>query len=526
LRNTEIKGLLLFPRLSGLLEMNKGRRSRRFTARFGRNVALLALITICLGLGPGANGQTASTGALSGIVKGPSGTVLPGVSIQLTGDASGEVRSVSSDETGGFAFPLLPPGTYQLRVEKTDFEPLQLSNLHITVTETLRVELRLQLPALHEQVEAVSEPLLIQTETSALGRVVSEGAVSGLPLVTRNFTQIVGLSTGVSVGVYNAGELGIGGTALSQIAKSNDGIFVYGARSYDNNFQLDGVSTSDVQGSASGSGGIPVPNPDTIEEFKVQTGLYDAVFGRYAGANISVITKTGSNDYHGTIFEFLRNNLLNANDFFLNETGQPRPDLKQNQFGFALGGPVVKDKLSVFGSYQGTRQVNGLAAGQARIACTATVSMPPLTNDRSAEALGRLFGGMSGALGGTAVNPDGSNINPVALALLNFKRPDGSYLIPTPQTVEPTKRFAQQGFSVFTAPCDFSEDQVLANADYVASSRSRFMGRFFLSDQSQTVTFPGNGLNPSGNIPGFPVPLIPVSECSPWRIPIRFRVIG
>ena len=104
-----------------------------------------------------------------------------------------------------------------------------------------------------------------------------------------------------------------------------------------------------------------------LEEFKVQTGLYDASFGARCGANISVITKSGTNKYHGTMFEFLRNDVLNANDYFLNMTGQRRPNLKQNQFGFALGGPIQKDKLLFFGSYQGTRQVNGTAAGQARL---------------------------------------------------------------------------------------------------------------------------------------------------------------
>jgi hypothetical protein len=471
--------------------------------RFYRHAAWLSLATIC---GLSANGQTASTGALSGVTLGPSGAVLVGVSVRLTGDGGRETRSIVSDEEGRFAFLLLPPGTYQLQTDKADFEPLRLDNLHIAVTETLRVELRLELPSRFDRVEAVSDPLLVQTETSALGRVVNQRTVSGLPLVTRNFAQITALSPGVVVGVYNAGELGLGGTALSQIAKSNDGIYVHGARSYDNNFQLDGISTSDVQGSAAGSGGIPVPNPDTIEEFKVQTGLYDAAFGRYAGANISVITKKGSDKFHGSLFEFLRNNVLNANDFFLNQTGQPRPDLKQNQFGFALGGPISKEKLHFFASYQGTRQSNGLAAGQDRIACSATLSMPAITNDRSAAALGKLFGGTSGAFGGVEVNPNGSNINPVALALLNFKLPDGKFLIPTPQTVNPSRSFAQQGFSAFSEPCQFTEDQILANADYVASSKSRFAVRLFLSNDSETVTFPGNGLNPSGNIPGFPSP--------------------
>ncbi|MGC1903484.1 MAG: TonB-dependent receptor [Candidatus Acidiferrum sp.] len=347
---------------------------------------------------------------------------------------------------------------------------------------------------------------MLQTTNSALGRIVNEATVQGLPLATRDFAQIVGLSPGVTVGVYNAGELGLGGIALSQIAPSNDGVYVHGARSYDNNYQMDGISVSDVQGSAAGSGGVPIPNPDSIQEFKVQTAIYDAGFGRYGGANVSLVTKTGGDDFHGTVFEFLRNEILNANDFFLNQTGQPRPILKQNQFGLAFGGPIRRDKLLFFGSYQGTRQVNGLAAGQSRIACTASLAEPPLTNDRSATAIGQLFGGMKGALGGTAINPDGSNINPVALALLNLKLPDGSFLIPTPQTVDPSKPFFSQGFSAFSEPCHFDEDQFSTNLDYILSSNSKLAGRFFFADGNQAVTFSGNGLNPSGNIPGFPTP--------------------
>jgi hypothetical protein len=347
---------------------------------------------------------------------------------------------------------------------------------------------------------------MVQTDNTALGRVVDENALDNLPLVTRNLAQISGLSPGVATGVFNAGELGLGGMALSQIANSNDGIFAHGARSYENNWELDDISVSDVQSSGAGSGGIPVPNPDSLQEFKVQTALYDAAYGRYAGANVSVITKAGTNVYHGTIFEFLRNDILNANDFFLNRVAQSRPNLKQNQFGFSLGGPVRKDKLLFFGSYQGTRQVNGVAAGQARVACTATLLSPPLTDDRSQAALGKLFGGMTGALGGVAVNPDGANINPSALALLNLKLPDGKYLIPTPQTVDPSMPFASQGSSIFSEPCKFSEDQFLVNADYLASDRTRIATRVFFANDSTTITFPGNFFNPAPNIPGFASP--------------------
>jgi hypothetical protein len=467
---------------------------------------LLLLVAVTLPLFRNAYSQTASTGALTGLTLDPSGASLPGVSVHLARlDGTGTIAAIS-DESGHFDFFLLPPGTYEVQASKVDFKPVSQRSLQVHVTETLRLQLHLELAVRMETTQVSSEPLMVQLDSPALGRFVNQKAVSGLPLVTRNFTQIAGLSPGVILGVNNAGELGVGGTALSQIGKSNDGIFVHGARSYDNNWQIDGISVSDVLGSASGSGGIPIPNPDTLREFKVQTGLYDATFGRAVGANVSVITMTGTNQYHGTIFEFLRNDFLNANDFFLNRTGQRRPTLKQNQFGFAFGGPIKKDKLLFFGSYQGTRQANGLAAGQPRVACFVSLSEPAITDDRSQQALGQLFGGMRGALGGVAIASDGSNINPVALALLNFKLPDGSFLIPSPQTVDPSKPFASSGFSAITQPCSFNENQGLGNVDYVASQKSRLMARLFISRTDQLITFPGTGLNPVGNTRGFASP--------------------
>ena len=463
--------------------------------------ALLA-VSVCVLVHVPLLSQTTATGALTGEVLDPSGAVIPEAALRLTNQETNTVFSAVSDDLGRFSFLLLPPGNYQLDASKTDYRALTLSGLVISITETLRVDPHLQLATQLQTTDVQSQPMMIQTDTSALGRVVNEATLSELPLVTRNFTQIAGLSPGVIVGVYNAGELGLGGTALSQIAASNDGIFVHGARSYDNNFVLDGISVSDVQGSASGSGGIPLPNPDSLQEFKVQTGLYDAGYGRYAGANVSVITKAGGNAFHGTVFEFFRNEALNASEYFLNRA----PVLKENQFGFAFGGPIKKDKLLFFSSYQGTRQSNGAASGQSRVACSASLNEPPLTDDRSPPALGRLFGGMAGALGGEAVKADGSNVNPVAFNLLNFKLSDGTFLIPTPQTIDPTMPFALQGLSVFSRPCHFSEDQFLANVDYLTTSNGRFTVRYLFTPQNETVTFTGNGANPAGNVPGFPSP--------------------
>jgi hypothetical protein len=463
----------------------------------------LAVITVIALLASPLSAQTTATGALAGELLDPTGAVIPGATLRLVNRSTNRTLTAISSDSGRFSFLLLPPGSFELRASKTDFETLELFGLEVYVTETLEVEARMRLATQFQNTQVVPGPLMVQTDNSALGRVANESTITGLPLVTRNFAQIAGLSPGVAVGIYNAGELGLGGTALSQIAPSNDGIFVHGARSYDNNFLLDGISVSDVQGSGSGSGGIPLPNPDSLQEFKVQTGQYDAGYGRYAGANVSLVTKAGTNSFHGNIFEFFRNKVLNANDFFRNFAGQPRTVLNENQFGFSLGGPIKKDKLLFFSSYQGTRQVNGLASGQSRVGCVASVVEPPLTNDRSPAALGRLFAGMAGSLGGVTIKADGSNINPSAITLANLKLPDGSFVIPTPQTTDESKPLVQQGFSVFSSPCHFSQNQFLANLEYLPSTTGKYDIRFFIAPDNQTVTFPGNGLNPIGNVPGF-----------------------
>jgi hypothetical protein len=242
---------------------------RRKVCRWAR----AGIIAICLGSVGQAWGQTASTGALTGITLDPFGAALPVVTIDLIRGDGSETRSALSDENGRFAFPLLPPGKYELHASKANFRPMSLLELQISVTETLKLEILLQLAANYEQANVISSLQMVQTETSALGRVVNERGVLSLPLVTRNFAQISGLSPGVVAGVFNSGELGLGGTALSQIAQSNDGIYVHGARSYDNNFELDGVSVSDVQGSAAAVAEFRFPTPIRLKNSRSKQGF-------------------------------------------------------------------------------------------------------------------------------------------------------------------------------------------------------------------------------------------------------------
>src|ERR1700747_3053451 len=215
-----------------------------------------------------AHAQTASTGSLIGFVGDPAGSVVPGVILHLIEQASGESHLAVSDNEGRFSFSFLRPGSYQLQISKSQFAPLSIREIVISVTETRRVEVRLRLATVVEQTQVSSELPIVQTDNSTLGRTVDKRELKSLPLATRNVAQIVGLSAGVNAGVFNAGELGLGGIALSQIASSNDEILAHGACSSDNYCELHGISVSDVQSSGAGSGGIPVPNPDGLQEFK------------------------------------------------------------------------------------------------------------------------------------------------------------------------------------------------------------------------------------------------------------------
>jgi hypothetical protein len=457
---------------------------------------------------PISTAQTASTGALTGTVSDPNAAAVSGAQVKVTNEATGEERTVVSQGNGNYTVPLLLPGSYRLEFSATGFKKSVKSDLQVNVTETARLDIQLEVGSVQEVVTVTSEAELLQTESSALGRVADSTTVSNLPLVTRNYTQIVTLSPGIQAPVTRGDELGRGSGG-----ESGGNFRSHGSFGRDNNFQMNGLQSNDLQASGTFSGGTAIPNPDAIQEFKVQTGQYDAAFGRNAGANVNVVTKGGGNQFHGTAFEFFRNDALNANDFFRNRAGQPRGVLRQNQFGGTIGGPIIKDKFSFFGSYQGTRQTNGISGGSA-----ANISTPAFTNDRSRAALGALFAGQTAAVlialppGTTpiAIAADGSNISDQALKLLNMKLPNGQYVIPTPQTVNPALPFGIRGFSAFSVPGTFDEDQYMVNLDFLHTANSKFSGRYFSADSDLVQPLPPSQLGTS--FPGFP-----------YFIPNKFR---
>lgn len=422
-------------------------------------------------------GQTASTGALNGTVSDASGRVVPGAKVTVTSQATGTTHTAVTGSNGTYLFPLLSPGSYRVEVSHSGFKIVKYSGIHINVTETATLNVTLQVGALTQSVIVRAEASQLQTTSSALGRVVNERMVQNMPLVTRNYTQILGLSPGVAGEVTNASSLGRGSTSESA---GNGGYSVSGGSTNDNNFQMNGVQVNDLMGSGNLSGGVPVPNPDAIQEFKVQTGQYNAAYGRNAGANVDVVTKSGTSEFHGDLWEYFRNTDLNANNFFLNSAGQKRGVLNQNQFGFTLGGPVMKKKVFFFASYQGTRERDGLGSG-CLSSGTLPVGLTNSTSSRSAAALGKVFGGQAGLLGGVVAS-DGSNISPTALALLNAQGPNG-FVVPAPQN-------SATGETTFSTSCPYNDDQFITNLDWHPSSKSHVSGKFFFMNSNQSTTLP------------------------------------
>ncbi|MGA2218361.1 MAG: TonB-dependent receptor [Terracidiphilus sp.] len=454
---------------------------RNLSLRAGRILGpLLIQAALVLGQAPG-------TGAIQGSVIDPSGHPMPNVSVTIENESTHLSRSVMTNAAGVFTAAMLPPGEYRSSVKVEGFAESKVGSLAVIVSETSTVQFRLRMATVDTSLEVQADAEMADTQSSSLGRAVDEKAIEALPLSNRNFTQILSLSPGVVVGLPDATELGRG----TQDVEAN------GSKTTANNIQFNGVDANNLsQNSAASDGeevGVAVPAPDTIQEFKVQTGNYDAAYGRGTGANVDVISKTGTDHLHGDVWEFLRNDLLNANDFFSKLDGQPRPDLKQNQFGFAIGGPIRRDKTFFFGAYQGLRSSNGEGTAT-------TVILPQLTADRSAATLGAQFCAYPTSAGGTQVACDGSNINPVALSLLNFKLPNGQFAIPSPQILLGASGGPiPVGESTYAPPSTYNEDQYTANIDHALTDKNEISERFFYSRAPTVEAFSPN----AANVPGW-----------------------
>ena len=465
---------------------------------------LLAIVLVLVGIltSTDAYGQGGATGAISGAVVDTSGGSVAGAEVQIIDTRTESLaRKVSTNADGSFVAPLLPPGTYIVVVNKSGFAEAKASGIEVRVTETTKVTIALKPGAVSEKVEISAQITSVETTNAATGQSLGTETVRELPLATQNYQQLLTLSAGAQ------SEL----NASAQLGRGNVRVIVNGQREDNNNYLIEGISATDYN--VAQATYVPLPNPDVIQEFKVQTSLYDASQGRNGGGNVNAILKSGTREFHGDVYEFFRNDILNANDYFLNAAGQKRPPVKQNIFGGSLGGPVGQEKYGFFFvNYQGTRQRSALSPGTQINNPGFPILPSTRTSPTFASDLAAIFS--TPATGPAANNSKGCpaspiTIDPVIVSLLQFKsnqfEDPGGYLIPsvpgTPgvnvnaDTCQVTLNTAPL---IVSKPGKYTDDQFTANWDReFHGAEDKIAARFFFSDSESFLPFGAGGLQAS-----------------------------
>ena len=426
-----------------------------------RQFSLRAGLALALGLLLGLSPDTAhaqATGSISGTAKDDSGAVLPGVTIEATNAATNSVRNATSGPDGFYTIPLVQPGTYSVKATLSGFSVSTRTGVKVNVSESATVNFNLKVGGLSDTVDVTGEAPLIETGNATLGIVIDEKKVVDLPLNGRNFTQLGTLIPGVV-----APPAGLGGQNGDAQAGANGfgaataGFNVNGQRNQSNNFLLDGATNNDTFN----TGFVLRPPPDAIQEFKILTHSYSAEYGRNSGSVVNVVTKSGSNQWHGGVWEFNRDDKFQEKNYFVKLANQAKPKFKQNQFGGSLGGPLVKDKLFVFGYYEGFRNTKGT---------TSNLTVPSAAQ-RSGVFATTIIDPLTGAAFPGNTIP-ASRISPISAKLLTD-------FVPLPNT---------GANSYIVSPIvEDNRDQAGGRADYKISDKHSVLGRFLWS-QSKVLT--------------------------------------
>jgi hypothetical protein len=405
---------------------------------------------------------TSQTGAVRVLVTDPQGAAVAGAKVNLSSAISAEVTKETIGD-GSVVFPLVTPGTYKVTVEAPNFTRAVLNNVDVAVTAVTNLNIKLELGQVSTEVQVSADVAqTVNTTNATLGEVLTGDVLHNLPLATRNFTFLLALNAGTAAPLPDATQAGRG-TAV---------VFVDGQRGTNNNLVINGTDANNLANNNLAN--VAIPSPDSLEEFRVQTSLYDASQGKTSGGNINVLTRGGTNSFHGEAYDYLRNDDFNANSFFFNKNGLSRPVLKQNQFGGNFGGPIPKlHDTFFFGSYEGTRQINGVAGG-------ISTQFPVLPASRDQASIETAFGLAPGSL------------DPVALKLLNVPGKYNGFLIPSGKGTP-----GQFGLFAISSPLKFKEDQFNANVDRNIGAKHKISERYFHANDVTNDPFGGEG---AGNL--------------------------
>src|ERR1700704_5083783 len=326
---------------------------------FQRKISILMPVFLTLGILLSTHAYAQTSGAtLSGTVTDQSGGVVPQAAVSIKYVATGIERANTSNAAGFYSVPNLLPGTYEARASAKGFSTELQTGINLTVGEQQVLNFALHVGQISQTVEVSTEAPTVELGSSSISAVINSTTVRELPLNGRSWTDLATLQPGVNSTLQIQADFAVGGD------RGNRGfgnqITVAGARPEQNNFRLDGVSINDFNNAAPGSvlgGDMGV---DAVQEFSVLTSNVSAEYGRISGGVINAITKSGRNQFHGGVYEFLRNDALDAANFFENANGLKKGSFRQNQFGASAGGPIRKDRLFIFGDYEGIRYSKGI----------------------------------------------------------------------------------------------------------------------------------------------------------------------
>jgi hypothetical protein len=439
--------------------------------RMFRNFVFLVLLAFTLS----APLCFAQTGSITGTIKDASGAVLPGAAVTVTNIGTNAQRNTVTDERGDYNVTLLPVGVYRIQAEVQGFKTGLAENIMVNVNDKLRIDFTLQIGEVTERVVVTSAAPLVQSETSAVGDVVDNQKITELPLNGRQFESLSQLVPGAL------------SPAPGSTLGNRGGFNVAGSRETSNSIQLDGIDNNDV----STNNFTLRPIVDAIQEFKVQTNSYSAEFGRGGGAVVTVTTKSGTNEFHGAAWEFIRNDVLDARDFF--NSGDKIP-FKRNQYGATLGGPIIRNKAFIFFAFEGNKRRQQFPSLQV------VPSVPFRQGDFSAlkTALKNPF--VSGAtFAGNQIPAD--MIHPVAKKVLAL----GSYPLPTPGLT---------GASNYLSILPLKEDahQFNGRIDYRVSNANTLYGRYGYNWDAYHQASPGIAGGALNYLPGYPMDDIAIAQ--------------
>lgn len=436
-----------------------------------------SIVAVLLLISPGLIAQTPS-GEISGVVVDPSGSVVPGVTVTVTNPATNAVRSAQTNEAGLYTIRALPPGAYSLKAEIPGFRTVERRDIEVQVGSVNRIDVSLQVGEVSNVLEVVGGAPVLQTETASVGTVIENKRIVELPLNGRNYLQLASLIPGATTNgpTSSQGKQRMGGQ------RNSFALNVSGQRIHYNHYSLDGIENTDLNFNSY----MLLPSVDALQEFKVESGLFDAEYGR-AIAQVNVSTKSGTNQLHGTLFEFLRNSELDAKNYF-DRKDKPIPPFKRNQYGLTAGGPIVvpglfngKDKLFFLINWEGLRE---------RKALTQTVTVPTLA-ERGGDFSGnpdiiiydpatRGFDSAGNLV--TAPTPFPGNVipqsrlHPISNKILGF--------FPPPQTTARSNNFVNNEGRRIDA------DQLTYRVDFTQSAKSSWFFRHSFSTELGYDPFP------------------------------------